>query len=115
MQSAEKLSITLPPEMASFIRQKVESGLYGSNSEIIREAMRGRLPPEVLARRKTPLDCYPEVATIREVGLPVLPEGHRIACYVDPRLLPDRGASDPDLATSLNAHALDHWLARKRR
>jgi Arc/MetJ-type ribon-helix-helix transcriptional regulator len=25
MQSAEKLSITLPPEMASFIRQKVES------------------------------------------------------------------------------------------
>jgi antitoxin ParD1/3/4 len=32
MQSAEKLSITLPPEMASFIRQKVESGLYGSNS-----------------------------------------------------------------------------------
>jgi antitoxin ParD1/3/4 len=40
MQAAEKLSITLPPEMASFIRQKVDSGLYGSNSEIIREAMR---------------------------------------------------------------------------
>jgi antitoxin ParD1/3/4 len=31
MQPAEKLSITLPPEMASFIRQKVESGLCGSN------------------------------------------------------------------------------------
>ena len=30
MQSAEKLSITLPPEMASFIRQKVEFGPYGS-------------------------------------------------------------------------------------
>jgi hypothetical protein len=88
---------------------------WGWKKRLIREAMRGRLPPEVLARRKTPLDCYPEVATIREVGLPVLPEGHRIACYVDPRLLPDRGASDPDLATSLNAHALDHWLARKRR
>jgi antitoxin ParD1/3/4 len=41
MQSAEKLSINLPPEMANFIRQKVESGLYGSNSEIIREALRG--------------------------------------------------------------------------
>ena len=86
---------------------------WGWNKRLIREAMRGRLPPEVLARRKTPLDCYPEVATIREVGLPVLPEGHRIARYVDPRLLPDRGASDPDLAMSLNAHALDHWLARK--
>jgi len=40
MQSAEKLSITLPTEMANFIRQKVASGLYGSNSEIIREALR---------------------------------------------------------------------------
>ena len=43
MQSAEKLSITLPPEMASFIRQKVNSGLYSSNSEIIREALRGMM------------------------------------------------------------------------
>jgi len=46
MQSAEKLSITLPPEMASFIGQKVESGLYGSNSEIIREALRGLMERE---------------------------------------------------------------------
>jgi antitoxin ParD1/3/4 len=46
MQSAEKLSITLPPEMASFIRKKVQSGLYGSNSEIIREAMRGLMERE---------------------------------------------------------------------
>lgn len=46
MQAAEKLSITLPPEMASFIRQKVESGLYGSNSEIIREALRGLMERE---------------------------------------------------------------------
>jgi antitoxin ParD1/3/4 len=46
MQSAEKLSITLPPEMASYIRQKVESGLYGSNSEIIREALRGLMERE---------------------------------------------------------------------
>jgi antitoxin ParD1/3/4 len=46
MQSAEKISITLPPEMASFIRQKVESGLYGSNSEIMREALRGLIERE---------------------------------------------------------------------
>jgi antitoxin ParD1/3/4 len=42
----ERLSITLPPEMASFIRQKVDSGLYGSNSEIIREAMRALMERE---------------------------------------------------------------------
>lgn len=87
---------------------------WGWRKRLIREAMRGRLPREVLARRKTPLDCYPEVATIREVGLPALPEGHRIDRYVDPRLLPGLGASDPELATSLNAHALDHWLAGNR-
>ena len=32
--------------MASFIRQKVETGLYGSNSEIIREALRGLIERE---------------------------------------------------------------------
>jgi antitoxin ParD1/3/4 len=43
MQPAEKLSITLPAEMVRIIRSKVESGGYGSNSEVIREAMRGWL------------------------------------------------------------------------
>jgi antitoxin ParD1/3/4 len=46
MKAAEKLSITLPPEMANFIRQKVTSGLYGSNSEIIREALRSMMDRE---------------------------------------------------------------------
>ncbi len=46
MQAAEKLSIALPPEMANFIRQKVSSGLYSSNSEIIREALRSMMERE---------------------------------------------------------------------
>jgi antitoxin ParD1/3/4 len=46
MQAAEKLSITLPAEMVRAIRAKVESGGYGSNSEVIREAMRGWLERE---------------------------------------------------------------------
>lgn len=40
MMNAEKLSITLPADMAQRIRTRVESGSYGSNSEVIREAMR---------------------------------------------------------------------------
>jgi antitoxin ParD1/3/4 len=36
----EKLSITLPAEMAKTIREKVGAGGYGSASEVIREAMR---------------------------------------------------------------------------
>ena len=46
MQTAEKLSITLPAEMVRVIRAKVEGGTYGSNSEVIREAMRGWIDRE---------------------------------------------------------------------
>jgi antitoxin ParD1/3/4 len=46
MQAAEKLSITLPAEMVRVIRARVASGGYGSNSEVIREAMRGWLERE---------------------------------------------------------------------
>jgi antitoxin ParD1/3/4 len=38
MRSAEKLSITLPADMARMVRDKVEGGSYASNSEVIREA-----------------------------------------------------------------------------
>ena len=40
MEPAEKLSITLPANLARAVRQKVESGAYASNSEVIREALR---------------------------------------------------------------------------
>ncbi len=46
MQAAEKLSISLPAEMVRLIRAKVQSGGYSSNSEVIREAMRGWLDRE---------------------------------------------------------------------
>lgn len=38
--NAEKLSITLPHEMARMVREKVGTGDYSSNSEVIREALR---------------------------------------------------------------------------
>jgi antitoxin ParD1/3/4 len=40
MQNVERLSITLPIEMARLIRAKVVDGGYASNSEVIREALR---------------------------------------------------------------------------
>ncbi|HJQ56100.1 MAG TPA: type II toxin-antitoxin system ParD family antitoxin [Vineibacter sp.] len=40
MQPAEKISITLPPDMVRLIRDKVASGAYASTSEVIRDAMR---------------------------------------------------------------------------
>ena len=43
MKSVEKLSITFTSEMVRTIRDKVGSGNYSSNSEVIREALGGRM------------------------------------------------------------------------
>ena len=51
--NAEKLSITLPAEMVRIIRDKVASGAYGSNSEVIRDALRAWLERD---RRLAALD-----------------------------------------------------------
>lgn len=40
MANVEKLSIALTPEMATIVKQCVESGEYASSSELIREALR---------------------------------------------------------------------------
>lgn len=34
------LNVSLPPELEARVRQRVESGMYGSASEVIREALR---------------------------------------------------------------------------
>ena len=39
-EKAERITITLPPDMLATIKAKVQSGAYGSTSEVIREAMR---------------------------------------------------------------------------
>ena len=40
MATIERISITLPAEMAAALRRTVEGGQYASTSEIIREALR---------------------------------------------------------------------------
>ena len=40
MPNVEKISIALPPEMVSLVRNAVDSGEYSSTSEVIREALR---------------------------------------------------------------------------
>ena len=52
MPTTEKLSITLPKDMARMIRQKVEEGAYASNSEVIREGLRLMQEQEALRRHK---------------------------------------------------------------
>lgn len=52
MQNVERLSITLPTDMARLIRAKVEEGGYASNSEVIREAMRAWQEQEELRAQR---------------------------------------------------------------
>ena len=52
MQNVERLSITLPADMARLIRAKVEGGGYASNSEVIREAMRAWQEQEQLRAQR---------------------------------------------------------------
>jgi len=40
MPSIEKISIALPHEMVSLVREAVQAGEYSSSSEVIREALR---------------------------------------------------------------------------
>ena len=40
MQNAEKISITMTPQMMEIIRACVEAGEYASTSEVLRDAMR---------------------------------------------------------------------------
>ena len=40
MRSTRQLSVTLPNEMADMVRNKVASGEYASESEVIREGLR---------------------------------------------------------------------------
>lgn len=40
MPTVEKLSIALPAEMATIVRQAVEAGEYSSHSEVVRDALR---------------------------------------------------------------------------
>lgn len=52
MQSIEKLSITLPRELAEKVRDKVAKGEYASQSDVVRAALRLWQEYEGLKERK---------------------------------------------------------------
>ncbi len=61
MTEIERLTITMPPELAAVVRQAVETGDYASTSEVIRAALRDwklkrALQIEELAALKADID-----------------------------------------------------------
>ena len=72
MSTTEKLSITLPRDMAKMIRDKVGSGAYASNSEVIREALRLLQDQERVRAQKLKV-LQEKVSDAIETGGPSLP------------------------------------------
>ena len=61
MPEIERLTITMPPELAAVVKQAVETGDYASASEVVRAALRDwklkrALQIEELAALKTDID-----------------------------------------------------------
>ena len=59
MRSTQQFSVTLPHEMATLVRDKVASGEYASESEVIRDGLRA------LTARERALDDW-----LRQQALP---------------------------------------------
>jgi asparagine synthase (glutamine-hydrolysing) len=76
---------------------------------VLREAMRGRLPAEVLERRKTPLAANALHQALSGVDLPLIASA-ALEPWLDPGRLPRRPHA-ADLEPLIAAHALDHWLS----
>jgi antitoxin ParD1/3/4 len=72
LSTTEKLSITLPHDMAKMVRDRVGSGAYASNSEVIREALRLLQDQESVRLQKIKA-LQDKVARSIETGGPSLP------------------------------------------
>lgn len=74
MRTTQQLSITLPLEMAKLVRDKVESGDYASESEVIREGLRAlQLRDEALEKwlRDEVVPAYDAMKADPSRGIPI--------------------------------------------
>jgi asparagine synthase (glutamine-hydrolysing) len=77
---------------------------------LLREAMRGYLPDEILARRKMPHESTLPFGS----GLPGLSRGGLLDRYVDISILSAGPWVGRLKGQALAVHVLDHWLTRRR-
>ncbi|WP_020179247.1 type II toxin-antitoxin system ParD family antitoxin [Methylopila sp. M107] len=64
MSGVEKVSVALTPEMLATVRQAVDTGEYGSASEVMREAMR-----EWMLRRVQRREAVAQIGRLWDEGL----------------------------------------------
>lgn len=79
--------------------------------DILRQAMRDKLPSEVLSRDKTPLVDQPLRAPLMKHGFPPLSGAPAFERYVQLKALPRHYSPTDHLDRVIFAHALDYWLS----
>jgi asparagine synthase (glutamine-hydrolysing) len=77
---------------------------------LIREAMRGVLPPEVLSRNKSPLCGNPQAIMLQKCGLPQLSLEGSILHYIDNTKVP----TTPTHESVMYVYVLASWLKSNR-
>jgi asparagine synthase (glutamine-hydrolysing) len=90
---------------------------WARRKRLIREAMRGCLPKEVLSRDKAPLVGNPVARMLQKYGLPQLSLDGPILRYIDhtklPKILPDEPVIRP--LPLIRVYVLDSWLKSNAR
>ena len=86
---------------------------WARRKRLVREAMRGCLPQEILSRDKATLRAIPVAIMLQKYGLPPLSRDGAILRYIDhrklPKVLPD------EVRPLLRVYVLDLWLKSKAR
>ncbi|MDI1266248.1 MAG: asparagine synthase-related protein [bacterium] len=85
---------------------------WARNKLLLREAMRGRLPDELLARKKATLPSAALTSPLRIHGLPPLLRNSCLDRYIDVRAVPVVGSSGRHWQQVVAVHALDYWLTQ---
>lgn len=80
------------------------------NKLIIRHAMRGMLPREILRRKKTAMTASADAARVAAHGFPALRPTPALAAYVNAARVPPQPATIVEFRSALRPLGLNHWL-----
>ena len=83
---------------------------WGRRKRLIREAMQGLLPKEVISRYKAPLNGDPLAMLLRKNGLPQLELKGPVLQYIDPTRLPKTFSDEQMLQRLVRVYVLASWL-----
>jgi asparagine synthase (glutamine-hydrolysing) len=83
---------------------------WGRRKQLMREAMQGWLPTEILCRDKTPIPRDYVAAMVQKYGLPQISKESPVSRFVDLARLPTVGGERFVSRAVIRAYVLDAWL-----